>query len=490
MSETGLNVAELIRAQARLRSSSPAIITHDTLFTYGRLNVAVGVVARHLRQSGVTPGQVVGVSMGQNPQHVFTLLALAQVGAISLPLHIAVPVERRALAAARFGASSVISGRDDMALAGLQFISLAGLSFDGLSVTPDVEVCPVEGDTPLRIAISSGTSGDPKGMVLTHGLMKLRIDRPDPEYSSLSRTLPMDMNFIVGFRPVLSTLAKGAVLVLPQSTVPEQLLQSIVRHAVTHIYLSPAQAHGIVDLLASGSVHCPSLACLRIGGGPLGAALLNEIREKITPNVYVGYGLTESGLLTHATPEILDRQPGSVGRVCPWALIQVVDENDHPLPAETVGVLRIRSKHQVSGYFRDETRTQRYFRDGWFYPGDLGGFDEEGLLYIEGRADEQLNIGGLKINPEEIEAIISAHSSVAEAGAFILAGAEGNEMLAAAVVLRTDNQPGEIEAHVRAQLGPLAPARYFVVTSLPRTITGKLRRAELSAQFSRNPDES
>ena len=488
MSEMGLNVTELISGQALLQSASPAIITHDALITYGQLNVAVGVVAHHLRRHGVTPGQVVGVSMGQNPLHVISLLALAQVGAISLPLHIAVPVERRALAATRFGASCVISGRDDMALAGLPFISLAGLSFDGLSVTPDAEVFPVNGDTPLRIAISSGTSGDPKGMVLTHGLMKLRIERPDPYYSSLSRTLPMDLSFIVGFRPAFSTLAKGAALVMPQSTVPEQLLQSIVRHGVTHIYLSPAQAHGMVDLLTAGSVHCPSLICLRIGGGPISAALLHEVREKITPNVYVGYGSTESGLLTHATPEILDRQPGSVGLVCPWAQIQVVDENDHPVPAETIGTVRIRSAHQVPGYYRDEVRTQRYFRNDWFYPGDLGGFDKEGLLYIEGRADEQLNIGGFKVNPEEIEAMLSRLAEVVEAGVFLLSGAEGNEQLAAAVVLRAGSQISEVEAHVRAQLGPVVPAQYFVVTSLPRTLTGKLRRAELSAQFSRSLD--
>ena len=486
----GLNVAELTSEQARLRSASPAVITHDTLITYGQLSVAVGIVARHLRQHGVAPGQVVGVSMGQNALHVITLLALAQVGAVSLPLHLAVPAERRALAASRFGASCVVSGRDDMALAGLQFISLAGLSFDGLSMTPDTETYPAHGDTPLRIAISSGTSGNPKGMVLTHGLMKLRIDRPDPEYSSLSRTLPMDLNFIVGFRPAFSALAKGGALVMPRSILAEQLLQAIVSHAVTHIYLSPAQAHSVVDLLAAGSVHCPSLVCLRIGGGPLGATLLDEVRERITPNVYVSYGSTESGLLTYATPEILDRHPGSVGRVCPWAEIQVVDENDHPVPTETVGVVRIRSGHQVSGYYLDEVRSQRHFRDGWFYPGDLGGFDEEGLLYIEGRVDEQLNVGGLKMNPEEIEAIISAHSDVAEAGAFVLAGAEGNELLAVAVVLRPDAQLGKIEVHIRAQLGPLAPARYFVVTSLPRTLTGKLRRTDLAAQFSRNIDAS
>lgn len=485
----GFNVAELTSEQARLRSASPAIITPDTLITYGQLSVAVGIVARRLRQHGVAPGQVVGVSMGQNALHVITLLALAQVGAVSLPLHPAVPAERRALAAARFGASCVVSGRDDMALTGLSFLSLAGLSFDGLSMTPDAEMHQVSADTPFRIALSSGTSGDPKGMVLTHGSMMLRINSPDPYYSNLSRTLPMDLNFMLGFRPAFSALAQGSALVMARSMAPEQLLQSIVSHAVTHTYLSPAQAHAIVDLLAVGSAHCPSLICLRIAGGSLSRYLLDELREKITPNVYVRYGSTESGLLTYATPETLARQPSSVGRVCPWAQIEVIDENDAPLPVGSVGTLRMRSEHQVQGYYLDDVRNRQHFRGGWFYPGDLGRFDAEGLLYIEGRADDQLNVGGLKVNPEDIDAVLAAHTGVAEAGAFVLTGEEGQEVLAVALVLRAGAEIGEVRNHARAQLGPLAPIQYFPVSSLPRTVTGKLRRAELSEQFSKHVDE-
>ncbi len=484
----GLNVAELISEQARLRPASPAIISHDKIITYGQLSVAAGVVARHLRQHGVTPGQVVGVSMGQNALHVITLLALTQVGAVSLPLHPAVPVERRALAASRFGASCLVSGRDDMALMGLQFISLAGLSFDGSAITPDAEMHQVSADTPFRIALSSGTSGDPKGMILTHGSMLLRINSPDPYYSSLSRTLPMDLNFMLGFRPAFSALAQGSALVMARSMAPEQLLQSIVSHAVTHTYLSPAQVHAIADLLAVGSVHCPSLICLRIAGGPLSRRLLDELRARLTPNVYVRYGSTESGLVTYATPETLARQPGSVGRVCPWAQIEVVDENDVLLPVGSVGELRIRSEHQVQGYYLDDVRNQQQFREGWFYPGDLGRFDAEGLLYIEGRADDQLNVGGLKVNPEDIDAVLSTNAAVAEAGTFVFRGEEGQEALAVALVLRAGAEIGEVRNHALAQLGPLAPARYFPVSSLPRTITGKLRRAELSEQFSRHLD--
>jgi acyl-coenzyme A synthetase/AMP-(fatty) acid ligase len=483
------NVAEIVTIQAQRRPASPAIITHDAIITYGQLKVAVGVVARHLREQGVIVGQVVGVSMGQNPLHVITLLALAQIGAVSLPLHVAVPAERRALAARRFGASCVVSGREDMALSGLSFSSLAGLKFDGVSVTPDYETQEVDDDTPMRVVISSGTSGDPKGMLLTHGLMKLRMAQADPQHSCMSRTLPMDLNFIVGFRPAFSALADGGTLVMPQSMLSDHLLQALVSHAVTHTYLSPSQAHGIVDMLAAGSPHCPGLVCLRIGGGPLSPALLQEVREKITPNVYVSYGSTETGLLTYATPDILDRHPSSVGKPCAWAEIQVVDDHDRPIAAETIGVVRIRSTHQVAGYYQDAARSQRDFRGGWFYPGDLGGFDEEGLLYIEGRADDLLNVGGLKVNPEEIENNLLAQPGVTEAGAFVLAGAEGSEQLAAAIVLQADGQLAEVEKQVRTKLGPLAPTRYFVVTTLPRTLTGKLRRSELTAQFSRNLSE-
>ena len=135
--------------------------------------------------------------MGQNALHVITLLAIAQIGAVSLPLHTAVPAERRLLAAKRFGAATIVSGRDDMALTGLAFISLANVSFDGSSIPPDSEIHAVDADTLFRIALSSGTSADPKGMMFTHRLWISRTNRPEHDFSLHSRTLPMDLNFSI-----------------------------------------------------------------------------------------------------------------------------------------------------------------------------------------------------------------------------------------------------------------------------------------------------
>ena len=479
------NAASLVAVQASIRPASPAIISHEEIITYGQLSVAVGVVARHLREQGVAPGQVVGVSMGQNAPHIITLLAVAQVGAVSLPLHVAVPAERRAIAARRFGASWVVSGRDEMQLAGTRFVSLARLSFDGISIAPDRDIYPAESDSPFRIAISSGTSGDPKGVVMTHGLRASRNRHTENEVNDCSRVIPMDLNFVIGFGPAMAGLSAGACLVMPRSFSAAHMMQAIVSHCVTHISISPAQAQQIVDQFALEGIHCPSLVSLRIVGGALSPHLFEGLRKKISPNVFVGYGSTESGSIALATPEILKRQPGTVGRVRPWAQVEIVGDDDNPLPAGKIGQVRIRSEDQVSGYLANEENNRKQFRDGWFYPGDLGGFDEEGLLYIEGRADEQLNIGGLKINPEDVEGAMAFHPGVMESGAFLFSAEEGGELLAIAVLLREGYRIEDIRSHAIQKLGPLAPAHYFVVQSLPRTLTGKLRRTELTAQFSR-----
>jgi acyl-coenzyme A synthetase/AMP-(fatty) acid ligase len=482
------NVVELIFGHAASRPANPAIISQEQAITYRQLRVMVGIAAAYLKQRGIVSGQVVGMSMGQHPLHVIIMLALAQIGAVSLPLHVAVPTERRLLAARRFGATCIVSGRDDMRLDGLSFVSLSGLSLDGRSTLPDQEIFAATDDAPFRIAISSGTSGDPKGMVFTHKLICSRIDRPDGEWHEIARTMVMDLNFALGFRPALTTLAKGASLVMPASMSADRLLHAIVSHGVTRVALSPAQVRSMTDQFAEDGIHCPSLLSLRVVGGPLPPAQLGAARRTLTPNVHVGYGSTESSMVSWASPDILDRASTTVGQVCPWARVEVVDAGDKPIPPGETGHLRIRSEDQVAAYYRDEERNRKHFRDGWYYPGDLGHFDAEGLLYIDGRADDQLNVGGHKINPEDIDAVLAEHDAVAEAGAFVFNGEEGQEVLAAAIVLRDPVKLADVKAHALARLGPLAPSRYFTASALPRTVTGKLRRIELSALFSQQTD--
>jgi acyl-coenzyme A synthetase/AMP-(fatty) acid ligase len=473
------NIVERVYEHARARPAAPAIVTADGVLTYGQLQNAVIAVARHMRQQGVEVGQVVGISFAHNPLHLIAILALAHLGAVSLPLHIAISPERRVLAARRFGAVAVVSGRDDMALPDLPFISLAQVAFDQHAPAEDAFVATA--DTPFRLAISSGTSSDPKGMVITHGLNALRIvEQVDPGFSMHSRVMPMDLNFIIGFRPAMGAMFGGAAIVLPRSAAAKHLAEALVSHAVTHMLLSPAQAQGLCDALPIHDVHCLHLVCFRVTGGPMGRGLLQELRSKVTPHVYFSYGSTESGTISIASPEVLDRHPDSAGHLFPWVQIEVVDENDAPIKAGSVGNLRIRSRHQVPAYLHDVLRNQQCFRDGWFYSGDRGRLDAHGHLFLVGRADDQLNIGGYKMNPQDIEETVCLYSGATEAGAFSLPDAQGHESLAVALKMDASDWPEDFVDKVRNELGPLAPARYFSVKALPRTLTGKLRRSELS----------
>lgn len=483
------NTTAAILQHAESHPDSLAIAGHDRTITYDRLRFLVAVMAGYLRQGGVKPGQVTAVTMALHPLQLICTLALSQIGAVMLPLHMAVPADRRLLAAQRFGASWVISGRDEMRLPGLSFLSVAGVPFDG-TMRPDFAVFPTNTDTPFRIALSSGTSGDPKGVLLTHGMRARRGCHLAEGMGRDARVMTMDLNFAIGYAPTMAALTAGACLVLPHSFAPGELLQTMVRQQVTHVAMSPAQAREIVSVVAepAPTPQCPSLVNLRVVGGSLTPRLHEDLQRKLTPNVFTGYGATELGSIAVATPDMLRAHPGTVGLVRPWVELEIVDEHDQPLPAGSVGSIRTRSGDQVSGYYLDEARSRRYFRDGWFYSGDRGRLSAEGVLFIEGRNDEVLNVGGLKINPEDTEATLFAHDAVKEAGAFLLRGVSEQDTLAVALVLTDPARLGDVQAHARKHLGPLAPKHYFLADALPRTITGKLRRSELSERYAQATD--
>ena len=481
-------VSQVVYGPARRTPERPALVTRaGEVFTYAQMADAVGQLAGHLRARGLHPGQVVGLSMGGHPFHLLTLLALAQVGAVSLPLHPAVPAERRLLAARRFDAACVVSESPEFALPGLDFIGLDRSEFraDG---PPDRRIHPVAADDPMHMLATSGTSGDPKVVVWTHGNVALRNRTAEPGDSSPKRVLQMDLNFFVGIGPAMRALAHADTLVFPASPAAEHVLLALLTQRITHAYLAPYQASLLAGLVGAnvGPV-CPHLESLRIVGDHLTAPLKDLLCRRLTPNVYVAYGAVEVGVVTMATPDMLARHPESVGTTCPWADVQVVDAMDREVPANTAGEIRIRSAQMVGGYHRDEARTRGRFRAGWFYPGDHGHVDAEGFLHTEGRIDDMLNVGGAMVDAQDIEKTLGLHPVVLQAGAFLSEAPDGRPILSAALVLTDAGRLEEVRTFAQAKLGPLAPARYVLAQMLPRTGTGKLQRRLLAAAFPLSP---
>jgi acyl-coenzyme A synthetase/AMP-(fatty) acid ligase len=385
----------------------------------------------------------------------------------------------------RYGVTAIISGRADCALDGLPFVLLR--REDMRADLPPVPTAPTESDTPIRIAQSSGTSGDPKGVMLTHGITRDRFETTVYGMTSKSRVLLMDLNFVASFNYALCTLAIGAAIVFVAAETPDDTIDAVRRFAVTDWVTSPAIVENIAARLSEDAIHFGTLHHLRVVGASPSAKLVDTLFKRFTPNVHVGYGLTEMGQVAIATPEMLKREPATVGPVLAPLEAQIVDEHDEALPVGQRGILRLRAPRMLPSYYPDDGLTTDRFRDGWYYPRDLARLNEDGWLFIEGRQDDVLNIGGVKVHFRDVERVMEAHPAVKEAAVFVAISPEGREGMALAYIAEAVTPAAssiELQAYARAKLGPLCPGQFIAVHDLPRTLTtGKVQRDRLSTLY-------
>jgi acyl-coenzyme A synthetase/AMP-(fatty) acid ligase len=473
------NVTEVIEQRAREHPAAVALILPDHVLTYKQFVTAIHVIALKLMGNGIHTGQTVGLSMGQNALHLVTLLAIARIGAIAVPLHMALSPERRLLAARRFNVVAVVSGRDDMQLDGVRFIALDAVDLSRhVPLLPPTRTLP---DDPCWISLSSGTTGDPKGVLRTHGYMLDRVNKETHERGPSSRLMPLDLNFAVGFGQSMRMLLKGGAVVLSPNRTAANVAYMVRSHAVTHWLLSPAMAEEILALLDEDDIHFPTLASLRILGGMPSPRLLDALFRKFTPHVIVDYGTSEVGPVAVASPDILRHSPDCAGRVVPWVTVEIVDDQDRVLPTGQSGRLRMRVDKMFDRYHLDPTQTDERFRDGWYYPNDRARLDVDGLLYIQGREDDVFNVGGNKVHFRDVESVLEMHAAVREAAAFVLSGPSGRDMLAVGIIAAGRASADELRKWSLKTLGPIAPERFFFVDDFPRTATGKVVRDQLKA---------
>jgi acyl-coenzyme A synthetase/AMP-(fatty) acid ligase len=289
------------------------------------------------------------------------------------------------------------------------------------------------------------------------------------------------LNYLTGIKRAVRCLSEGGTPVfLPGNVDAAGLFEWIDRHNVR--YLSCAPVH-LQQMLTDGSgdgLRLPFLRVLRSTGSVLPPATLAAVCRRITPNVYVDYGLNEVSTIVAATPAMLAESAQTVGRPLAGVELQVVDAADQPLPAGVTGYVRARGPGIEPAYLATQTpESQRLFRDGWCYTGDMASMDAGGLLFIKGRADEAMNHEGTLIWPGEIEAVLRAHPAVLDAAAFALSSDVHQDVPVAAVVCADSAPPDDLPRHCEQRLGARAPRLFMRVAVIPRNATGKILRGEL-----------
>jgi acyl-coenzyme A synthetase/AMP-(fatty) acid ligase len=339
------------------------------------------------------------------------------------------------------------------------------------------------GDDPCRIILTSGSTGAPKGVAVSHRALIARLQHygfaKGNKLSFYSR-LYCDLGVASspGFHYMLYMLSRGGTLFCHDDD-PMATVQSLDLYRVQSMIASP---HGLASFLqfyeTRKDVQC-SLEHVCSTGGLVSKSLSQRIRARMTANFVCSYGASETSTVATAPAHMIEDSSGAVGFVVPGVTVEIVDAEGRARAPGKEGTVRIRSPHQANGYVGDAAASAKAFRDGWFYPGDIGYLTSDNMLVIVGRADTVLNVGGDKVNPE---AALASFPGVAQAAAFSVTDAFGIAELGAAIVAPSGCDDKALISHCEAQLRmSLGPVRVLKVSELPRTESGKINRHRLSA---------
>ncbi|MEO8667141.1 MAG: class I adenylate-forming enzyme family protein [Bauldia sp.] len=463
-----------------------ALFDNDAAVSYAQLDRSVHRLAGAMLQSGIVPGDRVGLTLRNACHHLIAALALMRIGCAHVILATHDPRPVRAELAARCRLSCVVADQSSDAP---DQVSLLVPDFDRVFADAGLDrtsLPSVENESVALLATSSGSTGRAKIVPLTQRQLYNQTLAANWPQSPQTLCCPISVQFYAGQRQHLQMLCLGHATVL-WDRVKVSLVEAFSRHGVTVASLSSAQARGLVDEARNNSTG-PLLphVRMRLFGSLIGQTLREAIRETVTPNFEVIYGATECGLIAWAGPEAEQEGPGWLGRPQAGISVEVLDDDGRQLAPGETGTFRIRTPGMVDGYFDDDALTAKMFRNGWFYPGDVGRLTSDGLLFLDGRADDIMNLSGVKVSPAEIQAVAEAFPGVIDCVAFPLRSAVHGDVPLLAVAADSGMDVAALLKYCRDRLGIRAPRRILRLDRLPRNAAGKIDYRELQILVSTN----
>jgi acyl-CoA synthetase (AMP-forming)/AMP-acid ligase II len=479
------NCTDYVTDHARATPAKVALRDASGSLTYAELDALVTRSALALRAKGVAMTEIVGVCLPDSIAQVVMLLAIARLGAVILPMDHRWRPEETARIAAQFAIQRMLlaPGRDPAP--GVTPVHLDADWDAAVAAQPGAtENFPHDNSMPLVLSMSSGTTGTPKGPLATHAMQITRaltgvITGDDVVMVATPLYFGGGRNF------ALSGVFRGGTVILrPPPCTPQDLVATALAERVTYTFLVPTQMRRLLELPDDGSLLFPTLRVLVSSGAVLYPAERAAVMRRLTPHLVNLYSSTEGGGVAMLLPEHAGEKADSVGKVFPHVSVQIVDAGDRPVPNGTIGRIRQKSPTTPAAFFNNPEQTAIHFKDGWYYPGDLGRLDDDGFLYLAGRSKEMIIRGGVNIYPGEIEEPLLAHPRIHDCAAVAWPSPLLGEEVALFVVPAGEITEAEVLDECRKRLSPYkVPKQVFLVDELPKNAHGKVTRAKLGARL-------
>jgi acyl-CoA synthetase (AMP-forming)/AMP-acid ligase II len=497
---------DFIFASADAFADKPALVEGPTGRTirYGELTDAIRRAAAGLQRRGLRKGDVVLLYAPNVPEYAVALHAILAAGgvvttanALSSPEELA---RQLAITTARYAVTTpALVDNVRVALKGQAVRELfvlgeapgatpfAELTTSGAAPAPPIEI---DGDDLAVLLFSSGTTGLPKGVMLTHRILATNVLQTQAvEQMTADDVMPAVLPFFHAYGLVVVlgvALRVGATLITIPRFELEDFLRTLERYRVTRAHLVPPIVLALAKHPMVDRFDLSSLRWILSGAAPLGVALARACTERLGCVLRQGYGMTESGPVTHISPRTVPNpKPASVGQCVPNTECMIVDQaTGHTVGPHQEGEVWVRGPQIMKGYLDEpEATAQAITADGWLRTGDIGYADDDGYLYIVDRVKEMIKCKAFQVAPAELEAVLLTHPAIADAAVIGIPDDEAGEVPKAFVVARSAISADEVCAHVAAHVAPYKKLRAVEFReSIPKSPSGKILRRLLIAE--------
>ncbi|MDQ0162710.1 fatty acid--CoA ligase family protein [Aeribacillus alveayuensis] len=512
-----MNLVKRLNEITRMHPEKNAYIFQNQPTTYGELGIYINRFAERLNQLGIKKGDHVALLLGNSPQFVISLYGSLKAGATVIPINpmytqneieyilnngdvklvialdkllplleklnerlpeftqiIACPTPERELDIGQFPFLK------EKTQTFTNMINEGNSKFEGPTLSDD--------DVAV-ILYTSGTTGKPKGAMLTHrniysNAMDTGLYLQMNHQDKVIATLPMFHVFCLTVALNAPLMTGATVIIVPKFS-PSEIFQVVRNYKATVFAGVPTMYSFLLQYEVGKAGDLQSLRLCISGGASMPVALLQDFEKKFNVIISEGYGLSEASPVTCFNPLDRPRKPGSIGTNITNVVNKVVNELGEELPPGEVGELIVRGPNVMKGYYKMPEETSHTLRNGWLYTGDLAKMDEEGYFYIVDRKKDLIIVGGYNVYPREVEEVLYNHPDVVEAAVVGVPDPEFGEAVKAFVVKKNpDLTEGQLVDYCKEKLAKYKiPSLIEFLDELPKNTTGKILRRALKEQL-------